>query len=84
MKLSGLQYDVLHLYRALLRAARAKDPALVPTVAAEFKRRAAVVPRTDFKAVEHYLRHGYKQKKMLEMPGVTSASVTNLVGRGGK
>ena len=84
MKLSGLQTDVLALYRALLRAAKAKDVTIVPTVAAEFRRRAAAVSRTDFASVEHYLRHGYKQKKLLEMPGVTAASILNISGKIGK
>jgi hypothetical protein len=28
----------------------------------------------DFKTVEHLLRHGHKQKKLIEMPGFTSAA----------
>ena len=81
MALSGLQIDVLKLYRALLRTARKRDPLLVPTVASEFRRRAARVSRTDFASIEHYLRHGYKQKKLMEMPGFSAASVTNMARR---
>ena len=43
----------------------------------EFRIKAASVSRTDFKTIEHLLRYGYKQKKLIEMPGFRSGSVTS-------
>ena len=112
---SGLQRDVLKLYRDLHRAAKKKDPdnshnftafgeisswllwdlfwilqsvyamALFylaftikhSAVMKEFRIKAASVTRTDFKTIEHLLRYGYKQKKLIEMPGFRSGSVTS-------
>mmetsp|Transcript_14751 Transcript_14751/g.34136 ORF Transcript_14751/g.34136 Transcript_14751/m.34136 type:complete len:105 (+) Transcript_14751:152-466(+) len=93
---SGLQTEVLALYRALLRQAATKDRStgsntlsfaeLVwntsdATVAGtsrtatsharnEFRRQAAASSRKDFRGIEHKIRHGYKQIKLLQMPGV--------------
>mmetsp|Transcript_2411 Transcript_2411/g.6471 ORF Transcript_2411/g.6471 Transcript_2411/m.6471 type:complete len:109 (-) Transcript_2411:831-1157(-) len=97
---SGLQTEVLALYRALLRQAATKDRStgsnntlsfaeLVwnasdagTTVAGtssrtatsharnEFRRQAAASSRKDFRGIEHKIRHGYKQIKLLQMPGV--------------
>jgi len=79
MALSGLQLDVLKLYRSLLKSARNKDPHLQKVVREEFRRKAGLVDGRDFKAIEHHLRWGYKQKKLMDMPGFTGASV---VGNG--
>ena len=43
-------------------------------VSRQFREQAAKVDRKDFRAIEHYLRHGYKQKKTMEMPGFRFAS----------
>jgi hypothetical protein len=76
VKLSGLQCDVLKLYRDLLRLAKSKgDPSLVSTVSSEFRRRAFDVPRNDFASIEHYLRHGKKMEKLMKMPGFKAAAV---------
>jgi hypothetical protein len=40
----------------------------------EFRNKAAEVPRNDFRTIEHLLRHGYKQKKLIDMPGFKAAS----------
>lgn len=36
----------------------------------EFRKQAGLVKRNDFKTIEHKIRHGYKQVKLLQMPGV--------------
>ena len=36
----------------------------------EFRRQASQVNRKDFRAIEYKIRHGYKQIKLLKMPGV--------------
>ena len=72
---SGLQRDVLHLYRDLLRRARAKGgPGTVRFVKEEFRLKAESVHKTDFKSIEHWLRYGTKQKKLFEMPGFSGFS----------
>ena len=78
MRLSGLQFDVLHLYRALLRTARSKDDShgrLVGLVKNKFRDHALAIHKFDFKLIEHSLRWGYKQKKMMEGKGFSAASV---------
>lgn len=91
VRLSGLQRDVLALYRRVLRAAAKKDrenrnaavkfSALLSQsngddasstcyAAAEFRRQAATVKRSDFKKIEYLIRKGDKQVKLLNMPGV--------------
>ena len=70
---SGLQMEVLKLYRMLIRVAKAKDPTpphhLVSYVRQEFRQSAASVKRTDIKTIEFLIRQGIKQKKIMEMPG---------------
>eukprot|EP01032_Pedospumella_encystans_P014083 gene14083-16193_t len=88
MRLSGLQTDVLVLYRALLKSAMAKsaqkgsDKAVRGTqsdlyqfVRQQFREKAMSIPKNDFRTLEHLLRYGHKQKKLLDMPGFTGASV---------
>ena len=77
MVLSGLQKDVLHLFRALLRTARLKDSSgkLQRFVSLRFREESSSVSRFDFKLIEHQLRWGYKQKKLMESPGFSAASV---------
>ena len=80
MRYSGLQQDVLSLYRSLLRSAKRKDPNnqhnLVSFVKSEFRAKAHSVKKTDFRTIEHMLRHGVKQKKLMEMPGFSAARTT--------
>ena len=38
----------------------------------EFRRQALQVSRKDFRAIEYKIRHGYKQIKLLQMPGVVT------------
>ena len=73
-RLSGLQLDVLKLYRTLLKSALKKDNKhLVNFVKNEFRDKALSISKTDFKMIEHSLRYGYKQKKLIEMPGFVFA-----------
>ena len=88
---SGLQKEVLGLYRSLLREAIKKDRTVnnntsnVPTllsssvstedtvtshVSQEFRKQAKSVRRKDFRTIEYKIRYGYKQIKLLQMPGV--------------
>ncbi|GMI38135.1 hypothetical protein TeGR_g8591 [Tetraparma gracilis] len=67
-KLSGLQKDVISLYRLVLRTARTKDA--VPYAKSRFRAEAGEVARMDFKRIEHGLRQGHKYVKLMGMPGV--------------
>ena len=104
--LSGLQREVLGLYRSLLREAIKKDKlqqgtnnngissvgvgvsivrplfggggggggtstsTTVSYVRSEFRRQCSQVERNDYKRIEYQIRQGYKQVKVLQMPGV--------------
>lgn len=96
MKVSGLQKEVLSLYRRTLREAMKKDrnavnpiktqSSLVKLLSAkettvayakeEFRRQAKSVLRSNFKTVEHKIRQGEKQIRLLRMPGVKVVSGT--------
>ncbi len=79
-KFSGLQLDVFKLYRGLLRSAHLKDPTggLGVVVKEKFREKASSMRKTDFKVIEHQLRWGYKQKKVIEMPSVSVASLHKM------
>lgn len=48
-----------------------KDPRTSVSYARqEFRKQASLVKRTDFRSIEHKIRHGNKQVKLLRMPGV--------------
>ena len=106
--LSGLQKEVLSLYRVVLRVAFQKDlkggdiddnnsslarpssdrirladllwkedidtnsdqSTSTSYARDEFRRQAMAVDRTDFRTIEHKIRQGHKQVKLLQMPGV--------------
>jgi hypothetical protein len=86
--LSGLQKEVLGLYRTIIREAMKKDKEAAgdsttrlqglwkdPQTSSffakhEFRKQVGLVKRTDFRTIEHKLRHGFKQVKLLQMPGV--------------
>ena len=81
---SGLQREVLSLYRLVLREAKQKDHELLQQSSAttngtnttlhyakeEFRRQANQIPRSDFQRIEQQLRQGNKQLQLLRMPGV--------------
>ena len=72
---SGLQKDIVSLYRQLLRCAKQKnDKGLFKFVAVEFRQKSKQVGKYDFKAIEHNLRYGNKQLSMMRMPGFMTAS----------
>ncbi len=69
---SGLQREVLSLYRTALRAARAKQrPDPFVAVARESFRSGAAVQRSDFQRIEHLLRLGRKRIATLSSEHVT-------------
>ena len=94
MAKSGIQKEVLALYRALLREAIKKDratpaantsnishllaspDAVTNHVRDKFRQDAYSVGRKDFRTIEYRIRHGYKQIKLLQMPGVKTFTMT--------
>mmetsp|Transcript_8 Transcript_8/g.13 ORF Transcript_8/g.13 Transcript_8/m.13 type:complete len:94 (-) Transcript_8:8-289(-) len=66
-QLSGLQRDVLSLYRSLLRTSNMKGS--LPYTRAKFRQEAKSIKRSDFKMIEHKLRWGHKQLKIMNMEG---------------
>ena len=80
MQLSGLQKDVLSLFRSFLRATKKKQnllpdekKSLLNFISKEFRIQAHTIPRTNFNLIEHHIRQGKKKKALLEMPGFRGA-----------
>lgn len=77
-RLSGLQREVLSLYRECLRLVRSKPPearaGFRDLVVSEFKTRAQTIARTDRHSIEYFLRRGRRQLETLSSPGVRIAS----------
>ena len=79
--LSGLQKDVIHLYRAVLRAARQKPPdarkSLEKYAGAEVRKNAVNVDRKDYQMIEYLLRKGTKQLGSLKESTTTGFNVSH-------
>ncbi|KAK6841293.1 Complex 1 LYR protein [Apiospora arundinis] len=74
MRLSGLQRDVLSLYRQCLRAARTKPEATRPhfeTFARSEMNKNMKIDKRDFAAIEFLLRKGRRQLEVYSAPGIT-------------
>lgn len=72
-KLSGLQREVLSLYRRCLRAALKKPEEtrhnFIEFAREEFKKNADL-DKKDFAAIEHLLRRGRRQLEIYESPSI--------------
>ena len=72
-RLSGMQKQVLSLYRGFLRAARSKSDEerhkIESIVSKEFRRNSKEVDRKNFLYIEYLLRRGKKQLDQLRNPG---------------
>ena len=74
-RLSGLQRDVLALYRRCLRAARAKPAETRPnfeTFARREFEKHVDMDKKDFGAIELFLRRGERQLEMYSAPNITN------------
>ena len=90
-RLSGMQKEVLALYRTIMREAFKKDELVESSfiellttegttthyARQEFRKQAYQVKRTDFKLIEYKMRKGQKQVKLLKMPGVKVVNATS-------
>ncbi|XP_038999431.1 succinate dehydrogenase assembly factor 1, mitochondrial-like [Hibiscus syriacus] len=81
-KLSGMQKQVLSLYRGFLRAARSKPAEdrrqIESIVSAEFRRNSNQVDRKNFLYIEYLLRRGNKQLDQLKSPDTIGLSSVNV------
>lgn len=81
-KLSGMQKQVLALYRGFLRAARSKPPddrrRIEAVVSAEFRERAVTVDRKNFMYIEYLLRRGNRQLDQLRSPATVGLSAKEI------
>lgn len=81
-KLSGMQKQVLGLYRGFLRAARTKSPEerrqIESIVSAEFRCNSKLVDRKNFIYIEYLLRRGKKQLDQLSSPDTVGLSYLNV------
>ncbi|KAG4972834.1 hypothetical protein AAZX31_11G013300 [Glycine max] len=81
-RLSGMQKQVLSLYRGFLRAARSKSEEerckIESIISQEFRRNAEDVDRKNFLYIEYLLRRGNKQLDQLKNPGTTGLSSLQL------
>ncbi|KAF7836482.1 succinate dehydrogenase assembly factor 1, mitochondrial [Senna tora] len=77
-RLSGMQKQVLSLYRGFLRAARSKSTEerrkIESIVSAEFRHNAEQVDRKNFIYIEYLLRRGKKQLDQIRNPDTTGLS----------
>ena len=78
-KLTGLQREVLSLYRVVLRAAREKEaaghPGVLAAARAQFRKEADSVGKRNYQKIEYMMRRGQKHVKMLADPQVKNVSV---------
>ncbi|KAF3445488.1 hypothetical protein FNV43_RR10664 [Rhamnella rubrinervis] len=77
-RLSGMQRQVLSLYRGFLRAAHSKSiedrRKIESVVSAEFRHNAKHVDRKNFLYIEYLLRRGKKQLDQLKSPDIIGLS----------
>ncbi|ESQ52656.1 hypothetical protein EUTSA_v10017481mg [Eutrema salsugineum] len=82
-KLSGMQKQVLSLYRGFLRAARSKTTEdrrrIEMIVSTEFHKNSKEVDRKNFQYIEYLLRLGTKQLDQLKNPDMVSISSIKVV-----
>ncbi|KAI9335171.1 hypothetical protein DFJ73DRAFT_32845 [Zopfochytrium polystomum] len=78
-KLSGLQHEVLSLYKRLLRVSLAKErPASIAiyyNVRRAVRENASAISAKDHAAIEHLIRKGKKNVDLIRDPSVTSMSL---------
>ncbi|CAK7339401.1 unnamed protein product [Dovyalis caffra] len=83
-RLSGMQKQVLSMYRGFLRAARSKSlehrRQIESVVSAEFRRNSKQVDRKNFIYIEYLLHRGKKQLDQLNSPDTVGLSSLNVEG----
>ena len=86
MRVSGLQREVLALYRSVIRVAREKEAAghagFVASARTAFRQQAESTNGRNFQKVEYMVRRGHKQLKLLGDPQVKSVKMYGIVSEG--
>ncbi|KAL1542759.1 hypothetical protein AAHA92_19807 [Salvia divinorum] len=81
-RLSGMQLQVLALYRGFLRAARTKSPEerskIEALVSQEFRRNSSQVDRKNYLYIEYLVRRGKKQLDQLKSPETVGLASFNV------
>ena len=81
-RLSGMQKQVLGLYRGFLRAVRSKSAEdrhkIEELVSKEFRYNAKNVDRKNFLYIEYLMRRGKKQLDQLKSPAMVGLSALNV------
>ena len=80
---SGLQRDILKLYKSFINIAKNKDKSnnnnnIKNLIEHEFKKNATNISKTNFQLIEHLLRQGNKQLKQLQNINIKNASTYEL------
>ena len=82
--LSGLQKQIIALYRKCLRKARAVDPERLKGheayIRAEFRKNCKDIERSEFNRIEHEIRKGERQLKLLSTPGISGSNFVAQTG----
>ena len=77
-RLSGLQLQVLSLYRRCLREARTADPGrekgFEEYIKREFREKTQIITPREINTIEHYIRKGERQLKLMSSPGIRGAT----------
>ncbi|KAG2362133.1 hypothetical protein BDR07DRAFT_1358066 [Suillus spraguei] len=80
---SGLQKEVLALYRRALRMVRTKpaltQPSFLLFVRYNFHTQASSISPRDIAAIEHLLRRGRRQLEMYEQPSVRDCQISQAM-----
>jgi succinate dehydrogenase assembly factor 1 len=78
-RLSGIQKQVLSLFRSFLRVARSKSPdtrlGIERYVGDQFRRDAHGIDKKDFQRIEYLLRRGTKQLELLKANQITGFKI---------
>ncbi|XP_023763115.1 succinate dehydrogenase assembly factor 1, mitochondrial [Lactuca sativa] len=81
-KLSGIQKQVLSLYRCFLRTTRSKPQEnrahMESIISGEFRKNSKLIDRKDFLHIEYLLRRGKKQLDQLKTVDSVTLSSSNL------
>lgn len=71
VKRSGIQKQVLSLYKECLRAAEAKSPQFKSVVRSEFYKNGKSIQRSDTMRIEYMVRQGRRRLDMMKDPHVS-------------
>ena len=84
-RVSGLQREVLALYRSVIRVAREKEAAghagFMESARTAFRQQAESTSARNFRKIEYMVRRGHKQLKLLGDPQVTSVQMYGIVSQ---